>query len=111
MSDTQNESKSFLQLTWQQVVSAVVVAVFLGTLSWMGATLRGALDDLEDVKSRITIIETQMDAGVLKTIDEVKDDVKQISTQLGSTNANQRRIEILVSRLEVIVAKFEEETR
>lgn len=110
MADAQkNEAKSFLQLTWQQVISTIIIALFLGVLGWMGSMLQDALDDLEDVKSRMTIAETQIDAGVIKSIDQVRDDLKQITTQLGSTNANQRRIEILVSRLEVIVSKIEED--
>lgn len=110
MSDKRSD-KSFLQLTWQQVLSAVIVAIFLGAVSWIGATLQGALDDLDDLQSRLTIAETQIDVGVLKSIDSLKEEVKQMNTQLGSTNANQRRVEILVSRLEVIVSKLEEDSR
>ncbi len=104
MSDENNNKKSFLQLTWQQVISAVVVAVFLGALGWMGGVLRSSLDDLEDVKTRLTVTETEMATGI-------QEQVQQMSTQLGTTNANQRRIEILVTRLEVIVSKLEESTR
>lgn len=103
MSD-ENNKKSLLQLTWQQVISAVVVAAFLGALGWMGGVLNSSLDDLEDVKTRLTITETEIASGI-------QEQVQQISTQLGATNANQRKIEILVTRLEVIVTKLEESTK
>ena len=70
------EKKSFLQLTWQQVVSAVIVALFLGIFWWIGGTLKGALTDIEDLKSWKIETQTLMNNNLANTLEGLDEAIK-----------------------------------
>lgn len=98
-------------MTWQQIVSSVIGVIFIGIVSWMGATVKAGLDDIEDLKTRMVAVETVIDTDLQNTIDVLKEELRDHSTEMGSFNANQKKIEIMVNRLDAIVERLEDALR
>jgi len=101
------EEKKFLKITWQQIVSAVIAALFLGIFSWAGATLKSALNDIKDLKEWKTETETIMDTDLKHTIEDLRSSISTTSAQIGSVSGDVQRLEILVNRLDVVVERLE----
>jgi hypothetical protein len=101
------EEKKFLKISWQQVVSAVIVAIFLGIFSWAGATLKSALKDIDDLKDWKTQTETIINTDLKHTIDELRSSISATSNQMGTLSGDVKRIEILANRLDAIVVRLE----
>jgi hypothetical protein len=104
--EKKEESKKFLRVTWQQVVSAVVVAVFLGIFGWMGATIKAGLEDLEELKEWRTATEAVMTTDLAHTLEDLDESIKGNSSKMGAMGGEIRRLEILVNRLDAIVERI-----
>lgn len=103
------QSKSFLKVTWQQVVSAVIGALFLGILGWMGATVKAGLEDVDELKEWKTQTETMLNTGMANTLENLEESIQENSGKMGLMSGDMRRLEILVNRLDAIVDKIDSE--
>ena len=103
MPEEKVEEKKFLKITWQQIVSAVILAVFLGIFSWAGATLKGALDDVKELKEWKTATAATLNLDLAN----IRNTISVISTQAGSLSGEFQRLEIIVNRLDAVVEILE----
>lgn len=102
-----SEEKSFLKVTWQQVVSAVIGAIFLGILGWMGATIKASLEDVASLKEWKAVTETLLNTSFAHTLENLDEAIQGNSSKMGLMTGDIRRLEILVNRLDVIVDRIE----
>jgi len=109
MSDEQKDNKSFLKVTWQQVVSAVIGALFLGILGWMGATIKAGLEDVQDLKEWKTATEAILSTDLAHTLEDLEESIQENSSKMGLIGGDMRRLEILINRLDVIVDRIDAE--
>lgn len=107
--DEQAPTKNFLKVTWQQVVSAVIGAIFLGILGWMGATIKSGLEDVDDLKEWKTATETMLTTDLAHTLEDLEESIQANSSNMGLMSGDMRRLEILINRLDVIVDKMDQE--
>lgn len=105
------DENKFLKITWQQIVSAVVAMLFVGAISWMGATLKSKMTEIDNIGKRLILVETFLGGEYRKDFEYVKEKMGEINLQMGSFSANQRRAEIIISRLEAIVERLERSVR
>jgi hypothetical protein len=105
------KNNKILKLSWQQVVSAVVVMLFVGAISWMGATLKSKMSKIDDLERRLILIESFQSGEYQKDLEHVKERLQEVNLQMGSYGANQKRIEIVVGKLEALVERLEESIR
>lgn len=92
-----------INVSWQKIISTLIVAIFIGMLSWMGATIKGGLDDINEIK--IWKIETQtiLNTDLANTLIDLDDAISDNTSRMGLMSADIRRLEILVNRLDVLV--------
>lgn len=100
------KKKSF-KLNTQQIVSSILIAVILGVLGWVGASLKSGLNDINDLKTKISNLDITIKEGLTKSVEEIKEDVKeykiQQTTKLGSVAGDLRQLEILINRIDAII--------
>jgi len=105
----EKKQESFIKVTWQQVVSVAVGAIFLGILGWMGATIKVGLEDVTDLKEWKTATETLLNTDLAHTIENLDEAIQSNSSKMGLMTGDIRRLEILVNRLDVIVDRIDSE--
>lgn len=96
----------FLKVTWQQIVSAAIGAILLGILGWAGATIKGALEDIEEIKTWQTSTEVLLSTDLKHTIENLNKYITANSHKMGTLSADVKKLEILVNRMEVLINGF-----
>jgi len=99
--------KKSIELSWQKIISAIIIAILLGMLSWFGATLRESLADLEELKSWKVETQTIINTDLEHTLEQLEKSIEENSAKIGSLSAETKKLEILINRLEVIVERLE----
>ena len=99
---------NFLKSTWQQIVATALSLIFIGALTFVFTKVDESMRKSEENEKRIMVMETIMESDLQKSIDSLKDQLQNTSSRLGTMGATQKRIEIMVTRLEVLVDKIED---
>lgn len=99
---------NFLKATWQQIVAAALSLIFIGALTFVFTKVNESMQKSEENEKRIMVMETIMESDLQKSIDDLKDQLQDTSSRLGTMGATQKRIEIMVTRLEVLVDRLED---
>lgn len=106
--EEKNDSNNFIQVTWSQIVTAVILLLFTGAIGFVGNAINKSMEAISDHNDRIIVVETSLDKEVTPSIEAVQRAVSENEATLGTMNASIRRIEIMAERLDVIVTRLEE---
>ena len=99
---------NFLKATWQQIVAAALSLIFIGALTFVFTRVDESMKKSEENEKRITVMETIMESDLQKSIEDLKYQLQDTSSKLGTMGATQKKIEIMVTRLEVLVDRLED---
>lgn len=96
-----------VNISWQKIVSTVVGAILVGVLSWMGATIRASLNDVDDLKGWKIETQTIMNTDLANTLESLDKAILNNTSKMGLLAGDIQRLEILVNRLDVLVERIE----
>lgn len=99
---------NFLKSTWQQIVAAALSLIFIGALTFVFTKVDESMKKSEENEKRIMVIETIMESDLQKSIEGLKTQLQDTSSKLGTMSATQRKLEIMITRLEVLVDRLED---
>lgn len=98
----------FLKATWQQIVATALSLIFIGALTFVFTKVDESMKKSEENEKRIMVMETIMESDLQKSIEGLKTQLQDTSSKLGTMSATQKKIEIMVTRLEVLVDRLED---
>jgi len=102
-----NGEKNILKITWQQIISAVIVMVFVGVLGWLGGVLKTSVDELDELSEWKVEVQTLIENDIAHTFENIDEDIKSNTSGMGTLTGDVKRLEILINRLEVLVNKLD----
>jgi hypothetical protein len=94
MHDAKKESKKFINLTWQQIVYAVVGLILIGAVSFVGSSLNRALEKVN--QHDIDLVRVNSTLG--NTTATVSISVKDLETLKGDVIKLQQRVDDLLPK-------------
>ena len=106
MPEESSKEPNILKLTWQQVVQGVIVAIILGLLGWVGATINNALNEIDDLKVWKATTEVILSTDLKHTIESLNKSIAGNAQKMGTLSADVKKLEILINRMEVVVDSF-----
>lgn len=98
----------FIKLTWQQIIATALSLIFVGALTFVFTQVNESMEKSEENEKRIMVMETIVESNLQESITQLKDELKNTSTKLGAMGATQKKLEIMLTRLEVVVEKLED---
>ena len=101
------ESKKFVKVTVQQIIGAVVSVILLGALGFIGTMVSRSIDTSTQNKEDIRVNNTILETDLTNKLDNIEEAITEYSTKMGSSDANIRRLELALIRLETIVDRME----
>lgn len=99
---------NFMKITWQQIVAAALSLVFLGALTFVFTKVDESMRKSEENEKRIMVMETIVESNLQGSINDLKNQLQDTSSRLGAMGATQKKLEIMVTRLEVLVDRLED---
>ncbi len=101
------ETKKFLKLTWQQIIAATAASIMLGALGLVWGQVKTSIDLSQTNKENIAIITILMEKDIGAALTNFTDQLEETNGVSSALSANQRKIEIMMNRLEVVVENLE----
>lgn len=110
MSDEEKEldsGKKFVKVTMQQIVVGVISLIIMGALGFIGSLVSGTMITAAQNKEDIRVINTILETDLTHKLESIDNAIKEYNTRMGSSDANVRRLEMAIIRLETIIDRME----
>ena len=102
-----DEKKSFIKVTWQQIVAGAISLIILGVLGYVGTIVNESIDQANQNKEDIRVINTILETDLRTKLSDLDNTLKEYNTRMGSTNAQLRQLEIMINRLDVVIDRLD----
>jgi len=101
------KNSGFFQSTFIKILATLISLAVTGAIGYFFASVKAEIAQIKPLESRVTVIETIQKAELIENIKELKEMMKNQSTQFGSINNDIKRIDILIARIEESIKALE----